>query len=394
MLKLDFTIITSKEREKFITELLQDKTIKYTQKEIETMGNYILYGKDSDDGTSCVDRKEVQINTKYGSYKKKEPESLEALLDNPNFNEGIFIKKNNHYKTIKQTIDREKDADIPSIQELWAEIDRIQYRLDVSTGKKEDLSIQKYEGIQLYKMKHFLIDLRRQQFYLKDMFKPQILQYGSSAHQTLPTEESGLPWGIENSDYDIAPLGVITINDKRFYSPREAEERDYTYNKEAKYLIDFRNPEHIYLLFESYCDMWAYGEDRPESILNNIIKTLDFYTTAAELSETKQFILECKKLRMQNEEIRIKLKEKFGLTHTSNYISTIWKRNICGGIAEAAVLHYDYYLNRESQFAWKRCNKCGEIKLKDIREFVRKAKSSDGLSSRCKKCDKEDRKTK
>ena len=39
MLKLDFTIITSKEREKFITELLQDKTIKYTQKEIETMAN-------------------------------------------------------------------------------------------------------------------------------------------------------------------------------------------------------------------------------------------------------------------------------------------------------------------------------------------------------------------
>lgn len=392
MLKLDFTIITAQDREKFIAELLQNKTIQYTQKEIETMGNYILYGKDSEDGSSCVDRKEVQIATKYSSYKKKEPESLESLLENPNFNEGIFIKHNNHHKTIKPTIDREKDADIPTIQELWKEIDRIKYRLDVSTGKIQDDTVKKLEGLQLYKMKHYLIDLRRQQFYLKDIFKPQILQYGSSAHPTLPTEETELPWGLEGSDYDIAPLGVITINDKRFYSPREVEEKDYHYNKDAKYLIDFRNPEHIYLLFENYYDMWTYGEDKPECILSDIVKTLDFYTARADLSETRQFILECKKLKMRNEEIRVKLNNKFGLTHTANYISTIWKQNICGDIADAAILHYDYYLNRDNQFVWKRCNKCGEIKLKDTREFVRKTRSSDGLSGRCKKCDKESRK--
>lgn len=391
MLKLDFTINTAKERKEFIDKLLENKNIKYTQKEIETMSDYILYGKDSE-GKSCVDRKEVHINTKYGSYKKKEPESLEALLDNPNFNEGIFIKHNNHYKTIKPTINREKDANIPTIKELWEEIDRLQYKIDANTGKIEDPSIPKLDNFQLYKLKHYVIDLRRQQFYLKDIFNPTILQYGSSAHQTLPTKETEINWGAPDSDYDIAPLGIISSNQQRFYKPREVIEKDYKYNADAKYLLDFRNPEHIYLLFENYYDLFNYYENKPESIIKGLIETLDFYTTRAKLTEVKLFILECKKLRILNEEIKNKVNKKFNLTYTSNYISTIWKQNICQETAEAAILHYDYYLNRENPFVWKKCNMCGEIKLKDTREFVRKARSSDGLANRCKKCDKEVRK--
>lgn len=394
MLKLDFTIPTSEARKEFIDNLLKESQ-NYTKKEIETMGNYILYGKDSEDGKSCVDRKEVHISTKYGSYKKKEPESLEALLENPNFNEGIFIKHNNHYKIVKPTIDREKDADIPSIKKLWKEIDRLQYKLDVSTGKIEDPSVIKYEGIQLYKLKHHLIDLRKQQYHLKDIFKPTILLYGSSAHQTLPYEEQDFPWGEENSNYDIAPLGVITANSDRFYKPKEAsKEKNYEYNENAKFLIDFRNPNHIYFLFENYFDLFTYYESKAESTMHAVIETLDFYAAGAELSEVKQFILNAKKSKLSNEEIQKEVNKKFNLTHTANYISTIWKQNICGEISEYAQLHYDYYLNRTNKFAWKRCNKCGEIKLKDTREFVRKSRSSDGLSSRCKKCDKESRQNK
>ena len=85
------------------------------------------------------------------------------------------------------------------------------------------------------------------------------------------------------------------------------------------------------------------------------------------------------------------LEEKFGKTHTDNYISTIFKKNICNAIAEAARLHYDTYKNREKPMAFKKCNCCGKAKLKDTRNFVRKARSSDGFSNCCKRCDKENR---
>jgi hypothetical protein len=85
------------------------------------------------------------------------------------------------------------------------------------------------------------------------------------------------------------------------------------------------------------------------------------------------------------------VKELFGATHSPNYISTIYKQKICGKISEAATLHYDYYLNREIANAWKMCTCCGEYKLRDTREYMRRARSSDGLSSVCKICDKEKR---
>ena len=99
-----------------------------------------------------------------------------------------------------------------------------------------------------------------------------------------------------------------------------------------------------------------------------------------------------KKKKIQNESIRSRVNSKFGTTYSANYISTIWKQKICDEVAEAARLHYDYYINRNNTFAWKKCNQCGELKLKDTREFMRKSRSSDGFANRCKMCDKENRK--
>ena len=116
--------------------------------------------------------------------------------------------------------------------------------------------------------------------------------------------------------------------------------------------------------------------------------TLNFYTKIAELNKTKTLILEMRQQQYTNEEIRIVLEKQLGVSHRINYISTIWKQQICEDIAEAAQLHYDMYLKRNEKSAWKTCNKCGESKLRDNRNFMKRARSSDGFSSHCKKCDK------
>ena len=148
MLDLDFNLSTSKERRHFINEYVKNRI--FTQKELETMANYILYGKD-EDGTNVVDRKEIEINTKYGSYKKKAPESLDSLIENPNFNENK-ITHNSIYRKEKPKIDRELDKDVPGMQELWKTIDYFQHLIDCNTGKIEDPDARKLTSLELYKL--------------------------------------------------------------------------------------------------------------------------------------------------------------------------------------------------------------------------------------------------
>ena len=76
-----------------------------------------------------------------------------------------------------------------------------------------------------------------------------------------------------------------------------------------------------------------------------------------------------------------------------NYISTIWNK-ICVQIANAADLHYDEWCAANYEKGWKKCNYCGKILLRDPRNFCKKSKSADGLTNKCKNCEKELRKKK
>ena len=56
-LKLDWSLNTSIERQAFINQYI-GQLINPTPDELETMANYVLWGKDAD-GQSCVQRKEI-----------------------------------------------------------------------------------------------------------------------------------------------------------------------------------------------------------------------------------------------------------------------------------------------------------------------------------------------
>ena len=393
MLNLDFSIHTSKDRKSFIDNYTKERTeagYTFTQKEIETMANYILYGKD-EDGTSIVDRKEIDIETRYGSYKKKSPESLESLMENPAFNETNIIITN-IYKKEKPTIDREKDRDIPGIQELWKSIDRIDHRIKVTEGKEEDPRVVPYTPTELYKMKHHLIEIRTMQYTLKDMVKPTLPPANPIDRLYTMNGENSVNWDILGSSYSIAPLGLYSSKPERFLKPRDIVEKDYYFNSKAKYQLDFRNPKHIYELLEYYQELQTAGEANPESLLDDIIETLDFYINFADLDEEKQLILNDKINKVPVIEIKRHLEVQLNIYHSQNYISTIYTKKICKEIADAATLHYDMYMNREYNNMWKKCLQCGETKFLDPRVFMRKTKSSDGYNSKCKKCCKENRK--
>ena len=141
MLKLDFSIESSTDRADYVKTYI-DPCANYTAKELETISNYLLYGKD-EDGLSCVDRKEIQIKTKHSTWARKDAESLDALLEKPTFDERGIQSGTTRYKTPKPSIDRIADADVPVLKELWKIIDDVQHTIDVSKGKVEDPSVKK-----------------------------------------------------------------------------------------------------------------------------------------------------------------------------------------------------------------------------------------------------------
>ncbi len=365
---------------------------KLTPLELETVSNYVLYGKDSN-GTSSVDRKEIQIDTKFDSYNKQHTTSLDELIESPTFNEATLTKNPTRYKKTHFKIDRDnpKIQKIEGMQELWQQIDNVANNL--KELKKIELPNPQLRR-EIYLKEHLLIQLRTQQYYLLDSQTQTITTSpNKSQYHSHPTDSQ--------TNYPILPRGVMrTENDLGFIYPRlekdiedNREIKIYTeedrekLEKENKFYIDFANPQHIYQLILFYQEIQDSIKFMPDSLLNNLLWTLDFYIDKAHLSDQQRLIVRDKKNRLQNREITQHLKEELGIYHQENYVSTIWNK-IIKQITEAVELNYDEYLCKNYDRCWKKCNRCGEELFRDTRNFVRKHKASDGLTNRCKQCDK------
>lgn len=391
MFTLDFTIFSTEDRCKYVNSF---DLSKLSKKELELCSNYILYGKDSD-GTSLVDRKEIEIKPKFSSYAKKAPVSLDALLESPTFNENMLRTGKNIYKKVKPTIDREKLKNVKGMKELWAEIDRLQNILDQNTGKKEkEENTPTLSNRELYYLRHNLIDLRLQQYYLMDSEFPTVGLAANKAQYYGSIVDGQL-------SYEVLPRGLMSgENDTDFKEPRKNKsgfshgrtEEEENKLKQANSL-DFRNKKHIYQLIINYWDIYAAVEKLPDSPLHNLLWTLDFYIEKANLNEQQMLIVRDKKMRILNKDIQKHLQDELGIYHQENYISTIWNK-ICAQIVEAVELNYDEWLMKDYDKAWKTCCRCGKEMLRDSRNFVKKSKAVDGLTGRCKKCDKEIRNSK
>ena len=92
-LKLDFTLSTYPERVQFLNSYLAKITFEPNEQELETMGNYLLWGKNPATGKNAAQEKIVQIETRNKTWdRNNDLESLDAILESPTFNETILRK--------------------------------------------------------------------------------------------------------------------------------------------------------------------------------------------------------------------------------------------------------------------------------------------------------------
>ena len=98
-------------------------------------------------------------------------------------------------------------------------------------------------------------------------------------------------------------------------------------------------------------------------------------------------IVECKIDGLQNIQIQDVLEKEFGIKHSLEYISSLWRKKVPKLIASIAEDQYlDWYYLNEEKGKYKKCSRCGQSKLAHNKYFSKNKTSKDGFYSICKAC--------
>ena len=88
-----------------------------------------------------------------------------------------------------------------------------------------------------------------------------------------------------------------------------------------------------------------------------------------------------------NLEIQEELQKKHGIKHSVEYLSSLWRNKIPKLIAEQEQQDYlTWHYTMIERGKWKRCSRCGEVKLAHNKFFSKNKTSKDGFYSICKVC--------
>ena len=433
-LDLNFNLETTEQRNQFVQQYIQKEEFKQkplTTAELETISNYILWGKECD-GKNVVQKKEIDIKTRNSTWAKKEIESIEELMENPAFDENLMIPigVDPPIKRSREVFNREKALQDENLRNeylsLFRQIDEAdllinyydlehgkrknpprQELLDRFTEEEQERIRQRATTLDSYnylKWRHLLVELRSSQFSLKNCGFSGAPRQETRYH--IRTAEMVLDF---SENITIFPLGMFSdnfIGNSIFTTEADLENKHFSdselkrisnffwsqnsINKnELDRYFDFTNPEHVYQLLLQYPDL-----DNEESTgAKDLLKTINYYIEQAKLSNIHSDLLEMKLLQRKNMEIAIFLNEKYGKSYTENYISTLYKKNV-DQIVDAALFHKDLIENIFFPENFRKCTRCGNYLLKHPRNFVRKTRAADGFCGRCKSCDKEVRQRK
>ena len=407
---LDYSIEKDIDRLHAVEEILDKLETNPNPSELEQMASYILYGKD-EDGKNAVQRGETTDSEKrYKSFQKAADKlhSLDEIIDNP-LSDQLSLKTLDEkyvYTKKKPAIHRPKydkktgalvdigDADIPGMQELWDRIDYIEHVIAINEGKVPDdnqVTILQ-DSYRLYQLRHMLIDMRRHQYYLKDAYKPTIhfLAIQQPQSQTYNFDSDSEYWltyeqwveKVNNSYRNISK----DIDD---YESKVTPDGVFVKWVVKRQNFDWENPKHIRALIENYSALYMQLWDKLHSWGRTLIFDFDRYTTMANLSQAREYILLRKIDKATHPTILQELKDKFGLSYNENHLSNIINKEIPEKIAAAVTRHR---LEIETPDSMKKvCFRCKRLLPKHKLFFGVNNSRKDHWASNCKECERKRR---
>ncbi len=344
MTKLDYTLQTPEERKELVEKILSEMTEEPSESYLEILADYLILAIEKQE------RKEKKLLTenRLATIRKRET-SLEGLIAQfENGEDGFYnlVAESDKNALFKPKISITK-KDLEEIPEL------VQVREAIKLWEEK---FKTAEGRDKYIIKKAIIDLRRDQYIIKDAYRKPVMAKGV-IHQkhTIPLEES---WSFDEDGF-VVPEGVSLMDPKVI----SAILCNYSALKQD-----------CYAQYDK--DLWFLMED------------FDVMSARA-LAEYPMYerIVEYKIDGMQNVDIQEKIEEEFGIKHSVEYISSLWRNKIPKIIASAAEDRFlDWYYLEVEYGKYKRCSRCKQIKLAHNKYFSKNKTSKDGFYSICKCC--------
>lgn len=435
-LRLDFSLVTQEERKNFLdTYLIQQQFIDQppTEEELSTMADYLLWGKDPSTGKNGK-QQGFELKSRHGTWDETPIDSLDQLLEQPTFSEaGISALGSTQFRTKRETFSREEAITNvpPFLREqlllLFSHIDKLELQIqyyEIMHGKrtkeiraallnkftKEELDVL-YEKVSHWNQyrylrhRHELVELRREQYTLRDTYQKRMFyapteQYQDDEPLDFDAGIAVLPLGAKHESplctlvfqkwSELIPTN-FTEEDLTLVSDLYWEKKNYAATAQEKW-FDFREEKHVYALLDQLIELeGVIPEQKISSNLKALLAALTFYIEQANLNEIQREILEKKLSKQKNTDIAWDINHKYNKTYTPNYISTIFCQRIIPKICDAAKYHEKIISNIFFEEEFKVCTSCKETFLKSTENFTRRSRSTDGFSSRCKRCEKKAR---
>lgn len=348
IIKLDYSLEDPDERVKLVEKIIENTPQeKLTNRYLEILANYIIYAK-----TKKEKKEEYKINTdnRMVSINKRET-SFEGLISKFEAGEdGIYnmIIENdkNVLLTPKYKITQEDINTIPGLKDLVDEIAKVEEQQKKARGKKK------------YLLKRQVIEMRRDQYALKSAYRP--ITYSLNLIRSFSTLD-------------------LTDNIKI--------DQDGNITNEG--LISLFNPIHISILLSNYSKL---KEDSWDKFNSDIYYLMIVLQDAIDIVLKEEYpmlydILIYKIDGKSNLDIQQLLLATYDHTYSIEYISSLWKKKIPKLIAEYIEKEeLVWYYTVEEKGKWKKCSRCGEIKLAHNKFFSKNNTSKDKFYSICKEC--------
>ena len=356
-IKLDYTLETPEERNELVKVIIDNTPPeKLTAKYLKAMADYILLACDKE-------IKEHRIITKsrlQNTIKVREVsfEGLSASFENKYAEGGknnsgedyvynlIIENDKNIILTPKRKITQQDIEEIPGMKELFAEIKRLETQV-----------FPLAKGQQRYSVKKNIIELYKDTYVLKSAYR-----------------------GTINYSNPIKSATSLDIYE------------NVTIDKDGELIIDanlsLMVPKHVCALLCNYAKLKENAYSRFTSDIYYMMLALDDVAEEA-LKDYPVYndIVLYKIDGLQNKDIQQKIEEIHGIKYSVEYISSLWRNKIPKLIAETAQERWlVWHFTEEEKGSWKKCSRCGQIKLAHPKFFSKNKSSKDGYYSICKCC--------
>ena len=342
---LDKTIKDPHERNEIVHKIVAEvPPEKLTPYYLEQLTKYLTETPDTKKArTVLTNNRMVTVTKRETSY-----EGLISKLENGE--DGIYNFMTGGDKNIllvpKIQITENDIETIPGLKQLREEIKKVEAKQKTAKGRQK------------YLLTKQLIEMRQDQYVLKNIYKPPItmMKVTKNLHQ------------IDLSQH-------ITTNEKG--------------EPESHCAVSFFNPDHVCYLLCNYSkikedcwghfdsDWWYFMEDF-DALVDRALK---------EQHPILYDIMIYKIDGMLNKTISEKIQEKYDAYYTVEHLSSIWRKKIPKIIAEKAKEEWLlWHYTMEEKGHWKRCSRCHEIKLAHPYFYTKNKTSKDGWYSMCKCC--------